>query len=510
MRINKKLCMWAMLACTLVFSVKLSADPVQAAEKTAISSADDLRAMENDPSGSYYLTTDIVVPEGMTLFNMNNKFTGTFDGKGHTLKNYKLDVTSSEFVCAALFTHADGAKFKDLKMTGVDIRVSSGDGGALAAALVASAGQSTFENIKVSGSVQANGGGSYDEGTGVTIGGLVGTGGKTFVKCQSSVNLTLDASSQYNPQVAAGLAGTGIFGVQRQVLKNCSYSGKINVKAVVSSMHDEDLALSVAGLVVGAQSMSGCKNSGTIKVNADGYTRVAGLANTVEKKVSDCKNSGKLAVTVNGGTKMEIGGIVGYTAGTVTKSANTGSITVTDKSNGDGQIGGIGGYVYKISQSYNKGAIKVTSAKSLGDGKAVGGLVGSVRDCRNNYNTGAVTLAGEGYAGGLAGQSDGYKERVIYNYSTGKIKGSKGAYCGNVIGRYDGPNAANPVRMSYDCYYTQSGKDVGSSGVDWHEWTAKNKKVSSITSKNCPKLSSKYWKYSSSAKRLILKNNPEK
>lgn len=510
MRINKKLCLWAMLACALICSVKLAADPAQAAEKTAISSADDLRAMERDPSGSYYLTADIVVPEGMTLFSMNNKFTGTFDGKGHTLKNYKLDVTSSDLVTAALFAYADGAKFKNLNMTGVDIRVSSGDGGAIAAALVASAGQSTFDNIRVSGSIQATGGGSYDGCTGVTVAGLVGTGGKKYVKCQSSVNLTMDVSSQYNPQYAAGLAGAGVFGSPLdQALKNCSYSGKINVKAVVSGMPDEDMSLSVAGLAIEPQSMSGCKNSGTIKVNADGYARVAGLANEVEKKISACKNSGKLAVTVNGGTKMEIGGIVGYIAGTVTKCANTGSITVTDKSNGNGQIGGIGGYVYKISQSYNKGAVKVTSAKSLGHGKDVGGLVGSVRDCRNNYNTGAVTLSGEGNVGRLAGHTEGFDERVIYNYSTGKVKG-KGASCGNLIGRYDGPDAANPVRMSYDCYYTQSGNDVGSSGVDWHEWTAKNKKVSSITSANCPKLSSKYWKYSSSAKRLILKNNPEK
>lgn len=33
--------------------------------------------------------------------------------------------------------------------------------------------------------------------------------------------------------------------------------------------------------------------------------------------------------------------------------------------------------------------------------------------------------------------------------------------------------------------------------------------VSSITSAKCPKLSSKYWVYSSKVKRLILKNNKE-
>ena len=35
---------------------------------TAISTADDLKAMENNPSGSYYLANDIEVPANMSLF----------------------------------------------------------------------------------------------------------------------------------------------------------------------------------------------------------------------------------------------------------------------------------------------------------------------------------------------------------------------------------------------------------------------------------------------------------
>ena len=39
-----------------------------AASGTAISTADDLKAMENNPSGSYYLANDIEVPANMSLF----------------------------------------------------------------------------------------------------------------------------------------------------------------------------------------------------------------------------------------------------------------------------------------------------------------------------------------------------------------------------------------------------------------------------------------------------------
>ncbi len=53
---------------------------------TPISSADDLAAIGNDPSGEYELTADITLTgEWMPIGNNDNPFTGTFDGKGHTI-----------------------------------------------------------------------------------------------------------------------------------------------------------------------------------------------------------------------------------------------------------------------------------------------------------------------------------------------------------------------------------------------------------------------------------------
>ena len=60
----------------------------------------------------------------------------------------------------------------------------------------------------------------------------------------------------------------------------------------------------------------------------------------------------------------------------------------------------------------------------------------------------------------------------------------------------------------YNNYYT-TGKAYGTSDVTWKDWKALAKKVSSIKKSTCPKLSSKYWTYSSKYKRLILKNNKE-
>ena len=76
----------------MTVAISFTAMPAYAAEAEgiAISTADDLRAMENNPSGKYYLTRDIEVPENMALFTDYNKpFTGTLDGKGHKLKTTK-------------------------------------------------------------------------------------------------------------------------------------------------------------------------------------------------------------------------------------------------------------------------------------------------------------------------------------------------------------------------------------------------------------------------------------
>ena len=41
---------------------------VKAAKATAISTAEDLKAMESNPSGSYYLAKDIALPADFQLF----------------------------------------------------------------------------------------------------------------------------------------------------------------------------------------------------------------------------------------------------------------------------------------------------------------------------------------------------------------------------------------------------------------------------------------------------------
>ena len=62
MMIKKHRLLAILLMLTVVLTMSFAAVPAYAAEGTAISTADDLKAMESNPSGSYYLANDIEVP----------------------------------------------------------------------------------------------------------------------------------------------------------------------------------------------------------------------------------------------------------------------------------------------------------------------------------------------------------------------------------------------------------------------------------------------------------------
>ena len=50
------------LTIAVIFTMSFATVPAYAASGTAITTADELKAMENNPSGSYYLANDIEVP----------------------------------------------------------------------------------------------------------------------------------------------------------------------------------------------------------------------------------------------------------------------------------------------------------------------------------------------------------------------------------------------------------------------------------------------------------------
>lgn len=486
------------LALAVVFTMSFAAVPAYAVSGTAITSADDLKAMENNPSGSYYLANDIEVPANLSLFtDSRTPFTGTLDGNGHSIKGYSYTAASDDLMHAALFCRTKNASFKNLNMTDVHISVKPGGN---FAALAAYGQGTTFENITVSGKLSAS-------GIINTLGAIVGSlNDGSITNCTNKADITVTGAAG---AAAAGVAGTA----SAATVKNCTNSGAISISGPI----DGGRSYRAAGVTNIAGKVISCKNTGAVSVTTSGSAEgavslsAAGVVGTSSKQITSCTNTGKITMksTVEVSRSILMGGVAANAENAkITKSWNKGAVTFNGVAEYGAVVGGLGAITSNISQSWNKGAVSAKASKNELDVVA-GGLAGTAVDMRNSYNTGSVTLSGGGYVGGLAGNAGGFDHRITNNYSTGTVKGSKGATKGQLIGIYsEGDDKAN--NKIYNNYYTKSGKAYGFGSVAKKSWAAKSQKVASIKAGNCPKLSSKYWTYSSKYGRMILKNNKEK
>lgn len=473
----------------------------------AISSAEDLLKMRDDPSGSYYLTKDITVPKNTQIFDDHSAggtaFTGTFDGKGHKIKGYTANVNASEYTNVSLFGKTKDATFKNLTLSGVNINVKS-DYGAQVSALAN--GSATCSKVTVTGKITVSGNETTSWDTmEYDIYGLCTNG--TFTNCTNKANITANCRVKYYVgSFAAGIARFGTF-------KNCKNTGTISMTGTATS----DEYMNVAGISIRG-THTGCSNSGTIKVKGmvgdRDYPIFAAGVSVAPDKISSCFNTGK--VTVENLTNGDV-----FAAGvaarpesdsTSTKCYNTGAVSI--KLMGEKFCcGGVFAEEDVISQCYNTGKVTVTASKNQDkDTGMVGGVIGEAGLVSECYNTGTVSANTKGKVGGVAGLSNYMNEwTVIHCYNTGKVSGKKGSlFVGGILGSYDN-GAVNSIGkyFVYDNYSTTSPL-YGRAQISWEPYWGRGTKVSSITTGSCPKLSSKYWTYSSKHGRLILKNNKEK
>lgn len=174
--------------------------------------------------------------------------------------------------------------------------------------------------------------------------------------------------------------------------------------------------------------------------------------------------------------------------------------------------------VHSMYTEYEQKRIGKVAVENLTDNDVYAGgvagyygvKVGEV--CTRCFNTGTISTNTKGKVGGVAGLSDSMdKWTVTHCYNTGKVSGKKGSlFVGGVLGSYD-----NAMAQQYGSYfirenYSTTSPLYGRAQISWEPYWGRGTKVSSITTGSCPKLSSKYWTYSSKHKRLILKYCKEK
>lgn len=429
-----------------------------------------------------YATSEQSVPIG----NSSTKFSGTFDGKNHTISNLK---TSGQY--SGLFGYVNGATIQNLT-----VNVTNNAGATSAGGLVGVVnGTTTIRNCTVNGTISGThqvGGfvgfaqGVYQDTT------LVLPCNLTIEGCTNNATVTTTSQASDNNRTSAGgFVGYVNAGATVTIKSYIDENGQTkkstnNGKISTTSSADNKGVGGFVGYSYGKITLTDCVNEKNATIT--GKERVGGLVGYIGKADSDsqkemvisgCEN--KAAVTSNSTNDVYgIGGIVGYNSGhkvAITNCINSGAITGTHETAGiigysdhseisnctnSGAVSGfatVGGIVGKmgggsIVSCKNTATVKASKARDIDgdgnlDGAYLGGIAGWIAGNVNNcYNSGTVTTetswGNSNIVGGIVGFLVNGKT-VSYCYNSGTIVGS--SQIGGIIGYL--PGALTTVTYCY-------------------------------------------------------------
>lgn len=257
----------------------------------------------------------------------NQRFAGTFDGAGHTLKN--LDVNTGASGYAALFGMCDTtAVIKNLNIT--DAKVS-GEG--YYAAIVGGFVLGKIENCHTTGTVT---------NSGICAAGIVALGWDVS-NCSYSGTIT-----------ANGGMGGGIAGQVYGAIEDCHASGRINVGAPA----DTYCGGGIVGTLFG--STSACRTSyftGIVDGTLHSNLYLGGVVGQVFRGTVD--RCFAQADVYGFDTQAAVGGVVGVVQGKVSNSYFNGAVTSASSRT----VGGIAGSVRYASYTGESGKTEVMQSE---------------------------------------------------------------------------------------------------------------------------------------------------
>ena len=418
-------------------------------------------------------TSEQSVPIGSS----STKFSGTFDGKNHTISNLK---TSGQY--SGLFGYVNGATIQNLT-----VNVTNNAGATSAGGLVGAVnGTTTIRNCTVNGTISGThqvGGfvgfaqGVYQDNT------LVLPCNLTIEGCINNATVTTTSQASDNNRTSVGgFVGYVNAGATVTIKSYIDENGKTkkstnNGKISTASSADNKGVGGFVGYSYGKITLTDCVNEKNATIT--GKERVGGLVGYIGKADSDsqkemvisgCEN--KAAVTSNSTNDVYgIGGIVGYNSGhkvAITNCINSGAITGTHETAGiigysdhsdisgctnSGAVSGfatVGGIVGKmgggsIVSCKNTATVKASKARDIDgdgnlDGAYLGGIAGWIAGNVNNcYNSGTVTTetswGNSNIVGGIVGFLVNGKT-VSYCYNSGNVVGSDNI--GGIVGINNG------------------------------------------------------------------------
>ena len=386
-----------------------------------------------DTAAKAVLMKDITIPEGRNWTPIGNystsdslKYTGAFDGDGHTIQGMVLNNPNSDYQGLVGYLAEDGT-IKDLTMG----ETCSVTGNKYVGGICGESNRGTIQNCTNNGTVtggyaggSGTGGvcgysyyGSIDTctnngavtGSGDDVGGICGYSSYGFIYvCTNSGTVTGSGDA------VGGITGYSIFCPLTGCTNSGTVTGNDRVGGVCGYNYDQTLS---------DYPISGCTNSGTVT----GNNYVGGVCGYNSGTFTECINNGD--VTSSGDN---VGGVCGYNSGTFTECTNSGTVT------GNNYVGGVCGYNESgtLSSCTHNGNV-------TGNSDYVGGVCGyNSGTLENSTNEGNV----KGYSdnvGGICGYSQGGTVQNCTNNGTAEISGSFVYYVGGICGQNNGGAIAN-------------------------------------------------------------------
>jgi filamentous hemagglutinin family protein len=338
--------------------------------------ATDLQGMNGGLALNYALGGNIDAA-GTSAWNTNAgftpvgtlgaKFTGTFDGLGHTISGLTINLPAIHYV--GLFGYAgNGSALQNVGLVGGSVSGYGQVGGLVGRSWgVGTTVSNSYNTGSVSGSGEIGG----------LVGGTYGTISNSYAT--GSVNGNCGGACY-----VGGLVGRNYGGTVSNSHATGNVSGNVYVGGLVGESNNNGTisnsyatgsvngGASVGGLVGwnGACTISNSYATGSVS----GYRAVGGLVGEFSGTVSNSYATG----SVNG--TWEVGGLVGNSSGTISNGYATGSVVGTN------HAGGLVGRNYgAVSTSYATGSVSGSSG--------IGGLVGRNGNggtATNCYATGSV------------------------------------------------------------------------------------------------------------------------
>ena len=376
-------------------SGKISYTEATAQGYTCVSTAQELKdaLVAGDSSCKVILMNDINLDDlGLDATGSNwtavgndtTKFSGTLDGNGYTIKNLKINATTSY---QGLIGYADAnSTIKNLNINNVNIQNTGRITGGLVGQNYGAIG-----NCSVSGVMKSSGEHS--------IGGLVAINYGDVTNC--STNMDIEGA---NGCVQIG----GLIALNHGDVSNCYTKGEIKS----DGNH-------IGGLIGYNQKGNVLNSYATCDVTGGG--RVGGFVGfaNVNSNIENCYATGDVCGI---GTEADmIGGFIGWKRGVVNSCYSTGEVS------GRNYVGGFIGLndTGAVKSSYSTGNVS-------GRGHSVGGFVGRHRtSIEDSYSTGNATGA-TNQTGGFIGASEG--ATTLSNYSFVGAGTGVGGNTGSITG----------------------------------------------------------------------------